>query len=85
MKRLAGRVQILIAKFPSNAVKLSEKKDEIPQGRVQILIAKFPSNAVKLCEKKDEIQRKYLGEPKITQLNHEINKRVKSQKRKKVD
>ena len=53
----------------------------IPQRRIKTVVAIFPIEAVKLSEK--EIQRKSPEDPKITQLNHEINKLVQRQKRKK--
>ena len=47
------------------------------------VVAIFLSEAVKLSEKRNEIQRKHPGDPKIMQLNLDINKLVQNQKHKK--
>ena len=55
----------------------------IPQRIIKTVVANCPSEAVKISER-DEIQGKYQGEPKTTQLIHEKNKFVESQKRRKL-
>ena len=83
-------LKLTYAKWPTNvyhAEKLFRKAitkaaaRHIPQGRIKEVIANFPSDAAKLSKERDELQKEHPGDPRITELNYTINKKVIEHKR----